>query len=70
MGLRLGGRGAPFVDGFADGVFFVDLAPVTDPSRLVSTIATLELVTLPDAEMRNLIETFPSNFGCFSSCFS
>jgi predicted ATPase/class 3 adenylate cyclase len=32
---------ADLIDGFHDGVFFVDLAPITDPDRVASTIAHL-----------------------------
>src|ERR1041384_3514163 len=36
LGLQVAADG---VDGFEQGVFFIDLAPISDPERVVSTIA-------------------------------
>lgn len=46
-------------DSFADGVYFVSLAPVRDPSLIISTITqTLALKELPNQSLLELLKAF------------
>ena len=50
---------AEFSDAFPDGVYFVNLAPISDPTFVVATIAqTLELKESGDQSLLDLLQGF------------